>query len=170
MEEFFRVGIIANTHGIRGEVKVYPTTDDVNRFTYLKDVILDTGKEKIDLEVQNVRFFKNMAILKFKGIDNINDIEKYKGKDLYVTRENALPLEADEYYLADIMGAAVFTDDGKEFGILKDIMFTGANDVYVIETLEKKEVLLPVTKECVLDVDTENKKVVVHILPGLLDL
>lgn len=170
MEEFFRVGVIANTHGIRGEVKVYPTTDDVNRFTYLKDVILDTGKEKIDLEVQNVRFFKNMAILKFKGIDNINDIEKYKGKDLYVTRENALPLEADEYYLADIMGATVFTDDGKEFGILKDIMFTGANDVYVVETLEKKEVLLPVTKECVLDVDTENKKVVVHILPGLLDL
>ena len=90
MNDFFRVGVIANTHGIRGEVKVYPTTDDVGRFKNLKKVILDTGKEKKDLEIQSVKFFKNMAILKFKGIDNINDIEKYKGKELLVTREEAV--------------------------------------------------------------------------------
>jgi len=170
MDNFLRVGVIANTHGIRGEVKVYPTTDDVSRFEYLKQVFLDTGKEKIELEVKSVKFFKNMAILKFKGIDNINDIEKYKGKDLLVTREHAVDLEEDEYFIADVIDALVVTDAGEEFGTLVDVLQTGANDVYVVETKDGKEVLLPVTKECVLDIDTENKKVTVHILPGLLDL
>ena len=107
MKDFFRVGVIANTHGIRGEVKIFPTTDDVKRFDYLKEAYIDAGKEKIKVEVSNVRYFKNLVIVKFKGIDNINDIERYKGKDLLVTRENALPLEEGEYYLADIIGANV---------------------------------------------------------------
>ena len=89
MEDMFRVGVIANTHGIRGEVKVYPTTDDVTRYKKLKEVLLDTGKEYKTLEIASTRFFKNLVIVKFKGIDNINDIEQYKGHDLYVTRENA---------------------------------------------------------------------------------
>ena len=92
MEQMLRVGVFANTHGVRGEIKVFPTTDDVNRFKKLKKLYLDTGKEKIELEVQSVRFFKNMVIMKFKGIDNINDIEKYKGKDLLIDREQALSL------------------------------------------------------------------------------
>lgn len=170
MIDYFRVGVIANTHGIRGEVKVYPTTDDVVRFKDLKKVILDTGKEKIDLEVQNVKFFKNMAILKFKGIDNINDIEKYKGKDLLINREDAVELEEDEFYLADVLDAKVVTEDGEEFGVIADILETGANDVFVVETKEGKEILFPVTKECILDIDTEEKIVTVHILPGLLDI
>lgn len=170
MNDYFRVGVIANTHGIRGEVKVYPTTDDVTRFKKLKQVILDTGREKIDLEIQSVKFFKNMAILKFKGIDNINDIEKYKGKDLLVTRENAVELEEDEFYLADVLDAKVITEDGDEFGTIVDVLETGANDVFVVETKEGKEVLLPVTKECVLDIDTDEMVVTVHILPGLLDI
>lgn len=170
MNDYFRVGVIANTHGIRGEVKVYPTTDDVTRFKKLKQVILDTGREKMDLEIQSVKFFKNMAILKFKGIDNINDIEKYKGKDLLVTRENAVELEEDEFYLADVLDAKVITDDGEEFGTITDVLETGANDVFVVETKEGKEVLFPVTKECVLDIDTDEKVVTVHILPGLLDI
>lgn len=170
MNEYFRVGVIANTHGIRGEVKVYPTTDDVERFGELKQVILDTGKEKVALEIQNVKYFKNMAILKFKGIDNINDIEKYKGKDLLVNREDAVELEEDEFYLADVLDSKVVTDDGEEFGVLRDILETGANDVFVVESKEGKEVLFPVTKECVLDINTEEKIVTVHILPGLLDL
>ncbi|MDE6697987.1 MAG: ribosome maturation factor RimM, partial [Lachnospiraceae bacterium] len=107
MEDFFRVGVIANTHGIRGEVKVFPTTDDINRFKKLKKVILDTKKEKLELEVVSCKFFKNMAILKFKDIDNINDIEKYKGMDLLVSRENAIPLEEDEYYIADLIDLKV---------------------------------------------------------------
>ena len=168
MEDFFRVGAIANTHGIKGEVKVFPTTDDPKRFTWLKQVFLDTGKEKIELEVEKVRFFKNLVIVKFKGIDNINDIEKYKGCDLLVTRENAIPLEEGEYYLADIIGAEVYTEDGNGFGTLTDVLETGANLVYVVEH-EGEEVLLPVIERCVKDVNVEEKKIVVHILPGLLE-
>ncbi len=168
MEDLFRVGVIANTHGIRGEVKVFPTTEDPNRFKKLKEVLLDTGKEKLPLEISSVRFFKNLVIVKFKGIDNINDIEKYKGKDLYVTRENAIPLKEDEYYLADILGADVYTEDGKEFGRLKDILETGANLVYVV-THEGKEVLLPVIPDCVKEISVEEKKVVIHLMKGLLE-
>ena len=170
MNDYFRVGVIANTHGIRGEVKVYPTTDNVERFKELKQVILDTGKEKKDLEIQNVKFFKNMAILKFKGIDNINDIEKYKGKDLLVTRENAVKLEEGEFYLADVLDAKVLTDVGEELGVITDVLETGANDVFVIETKEGKEVLFPVTKECILDINTDEMIVTVHVLSGLLDI
>ena len=156
MEDMFRVGVIANTHGIRGEVKVYPTTDDVTRYKKLKEVLLDTGKEYKTLEIASTRFFKNLVIVKFKGIDNINDIEQYKGHDLYVTRENAIPLEEGEYYLADIID-----------GILKDVLETGANLVYVVEH-EGKEVLLPVIPECVKNVDVSAGIVTVHIMKGLV--
>ena len=169
MEKYFRVGVIANTHGIRGEVKVYPTTDDINRFKKLKKCILDTGKEYIDLNVESVKFFKNMVILKFKEYNNINDIECYKGKDILVSRDNAVKLEKGEYYIADILGAKVILEDGSEFGVLEDVMQTGANDVYVDKTLDNKEVLLPKIDECVKKLDIENKIVTVHIMKGLLD-
>ena len=156
MEDYFRVGVIANTHGIRGEVKVFPTTEDPQRFKGMKEIILDTGSEK-----------KNLVILKFKGIDSINDIEKYKGKDLLVTRENAIPLNKGEYYIADIIGATVVTEDGAQFGILKDVLTTGANDVYVVDH-EGTEVLLPVIPDCVLARDMEQKIVTVHIMKGLM--
>ncbi|CDA29027.1 MULTISPECIES: ribosome maturation factor RimM [Eubacterium] len=169
MEKYFRVGVIANTHGIRGEVKVYPTTDDINRFKKLKKCILDTGKEYIDLNVESVKFFKNMVILKFKEYNNINDIECYKGKDILVSRDNAVKLEKGEYYIADILGAKVILEDGSEFGVLEDVMQTGANDVYVVKTLDNKEVLLPKIDECVKKLDIENKIVTVHIMKGLLD-
>lgn len=167
MEDYFRVGVIANTHGIRGEVKVFPTTEDPKRFKGMKEIILDTGSEKKVLEVASARFFKNMVILKFKGIDSINDIEKYKGRDLLVTRENAIPLEEGEYYIADILGATVVTEDGETFGVLKDVLTTGANDVYVVEH-EGKEVLLPVIPDCVLSRNMDTKVVTVHIMEGLL--
>ena len=169
MEKYFRVGVIANTHGIRGEVKVYPTTDDINRFKKLKKCILDTGKEYIYLNVESVKFFKNMVILKFKEYNNINDIECYKGKDILVSRDNAVKLEKGEYYIADILGAKVILEDGSEFGVLEDVMQTGANDVYVVKTLDNKEVLLPKIDECVKKLDIENKIVTVHIMKGLLD-
>ena len=169
MEQYFRVGVFANTHGIRGEIKVYPTTDDVSRFRDLKEVILDTKKEPIPLEVEGVKFFKNMVILKFKGIDNINDIEKYKGKSLFVTRENAVELEEDEYYIGDLIGMEVYTDDSEErFGVLKDVMETGANEVYIITSENHGEVLLPAIHECILDIDVEAKKMKVHLMEGLL--
>ena len=167
MEDLLQVGVITTTHGIRGEVKVYPTTDDVHRFEELESVLLDTGKEYRELKIKSVKYFKQYAILKFKGIDNINDIEKYKGKSLFVTRENAQPLGEDEYYIADLIGMDVITDEGEE-GKLVDVMETGANDVYIIKTEEGKEVLIPAIYECILDVDVEAGKMEIHLLDGLV--
>lgn len=169
MEDLLRVGVIANTHGIRGEVKVFPTTDEKERFKDLKKVILDMGKEQKVLEIQSVRFFKNLGILKFKGIDNINDIEMYKGKDLLVTREDAVPLEEGEYFIADLLDLDVYSDEDEKIGVLYDVMQTGANDVYVVKTEEGKEILLPAIDECILDIDLEESRMTVHIMEGLLD-
>lgn len=169
MEEMLQVGVITSTHGVRGEVKVFPTTDDPMRFKKLKKVILDAGKETLPLEIQSVKFFKQFVILKFKGIDNINDIEKYKGKSLFVTRENAVKLKKDEYFIADLIGLKVLDEEEKEIGVLKDVMETGANDVYVIELHDKRELLLPAIKQCVLAVDMEEGYIKIHILEGLLD-
>jgi 16S rRNA processing protein RimM len=169
MEDLLQVGAITQTHGIHGEVKVFPTTDDVKRFKKLKDVILDTGKEKITLEIEGVRFFKNLAILKFKGFDNINDIEKYKGKCLYVTRENAVKLKRDEYFIADLIGLKVYDEDDSYLGELVNVIETGANDVYEVKFENGREVLFPAIKQCILDVDMDNRKMKVHIMPGLLD-
>ena len=169
MEQLLRVGVISTTHGVRGEVKVYPTTDDVNRFKKLKKVVLDTGREYIDLEISGVKFFKNLVILKFKSIDNINDIEKYKGKDLLVHREDAVALEENENYVADLIDLKVVTDDGKVLGYLTEVMETGANDVYVVETEDGQELLLPAIRDCILDVDLDEEVMTVHILPGLFD-
>ena len=169
MENLLRVGVISSTHGVKGEVKVYPTTDDAGRFNNLKKVILDTGREQMDLEIQGVKFFKNMVILKFKGYDSINEIEKYKGKDLLVTRDQAVELGPDENFIVDLIGLRVITEDGNEFGTLTDVIKTGANDVYEVKTAEGKEVLLPAIRECVLKVDLEEKTVTVHIMDGLLD-
>ena len=169
MEDLLRVGVIANTHGIRGEVKVFPTTDEKERFKDLKKVILDMGKEQKVLEIQSVRFFKNLVILKFKGIDNINDIEMYKGKDLLVTREDAVPLEEGEYFIADLLDLDVYSDEDEKIGVLYDVIQTGANDVYVVKTEEGKEILLPAIDECILDIDLEESRMTVHIMEGLLD-
>lgn len=169
MEELLQVGAITSTHGVRGEVKVFPTTDDAKRFKRLKEVILDTGKEKLTLEIEGVKFFKQFVILKFKGFDNINDIEKYKGKNLYVNRKNAVRLRKDEYFIADLIGLKVLLETGEEFGTLKDVMETGANDVYVVEMNDGREVLLPAIKECILNVDIEGGQVTIHLMDGLLD-
>ena len=170
MEDLFRVGVIANTHGVRGEVKVFPTTDAPARFKKLKNVILDTKREKITLDIQEVKFFKNLVILKFKGIDNINDIEKYKGCDLLVTRENATPLNEGEYYIADLIDMVVVDEEDKELGVMYDVLQTGANDVFVVKLNDTdKELLLPNIPECVLNVDLEQRKITVHVMDGLMD-
>ena len=168
MEKQLQVGVISSTHGVRGEVKVFPTTDDVTRFRQLKKVYLDTGREMLPLEIQNVKFFKQFAILKFKGIDNINDIEKYRGKSLMIDREDAVDLEEDEYFIADMIGMKVCTEDGSEFGTLKDVMETGDNDVYIIDSLEHGEVLIPAIRECILDVDMDEERMTIHLMEGLV--
>ncbi|MBE5880170.1 MAG: 16S rRNA processing protein RimM [Lachnospiraceae bacterium] len=168
MEKYLQVGVISSTHGIKGEVKVFPTTDDVNRFKKLKEVQLDTGKEKILLHPESVKFFKQFVILKFKEFNSINDVEAYKGKSLYVDREHAVRLRKDEYFIADLIGLSVVTEEGDAFGLMKDVMQTGANDVYVVERTNGEEVLLPAIKECVKEIDIENGKITVHIMDGLL--
>ena len=168
MEAFLQVGVISSTHGVRGEVKVFPTTNEKERFLDLDSVILDTGKERLSLEIEGVKFFKQFAILKFKGFDNINDIEKYKGKSLWIPREQAVPLSEDEYYIADLLGMDVVLEDGKYLGRLEDVIETGANDVYVVRTEEGQEVLLPAIKECVLQVEVERNQMRIHLMKGLI--
>lgn len=169
MEKQLQAGVITSTHGIRGEVKVFPTTDDAQYFRELKKVYLDTGKEQIPLEIEHVKFFKQFAILKFKGIDNINDIEKYKGKSLMIDREDASPLGEDEYYIGDMIGMDVYTDDPAEhFGVLQDVLETGANDVYIIDSDRHGEVLVPAIRQCILRVDTEKNEMHIHLMEGLL--
>lgn len=178
MEEFFKVGIITSTHGLKGEVKVYPTTDDVRRFKRLKKVTLSVergisaGKPQgtdLVLEIEGVKFFKQFAILKFKGIDSIEDAQQYRKASLLVPRSEAVRLGKDEYFVADLIGLTVRNEDGAEIGILKDVMETGANDVYVIALSDGRELLLPAIRQCVLEVDVEAGFVRVHILEGLLD-
>ena len=171
MEDLYQLGAITQTHGIKGEVKVFPLTDDISRFKNMKNLLLDAGKEGyISLEVENARPQKNLVILKFKGIDNINDIEKYKGHGLYVTKENRVRLKADEYFIADLIGVKVFldTDADTEFGEITDVLQTGANDVYEIQMTSGKSVLVPAIKDCIKSVDMESNKMIIHLLDGLI--
>ena len=168
MEDLLKVGVITTTHGVRGEVKVFPTTDEAERFLELEYVLLDTGRELRRLEISRVKFFKNLAILKFKDVDNINDIEKYKGCSLWIPREEGQELGENEYYIADLLGMNVILEDGTKFGTLKNVMETGANDVYVIESMEHGEVLLPAIHECILDVNLETNTMTVHLMKGLI--
>lgn len=165
----FQVGAVTSTHGLRGEVKVFPTTDDPGRYKKLKEVLVDTGKGQEKRKIERVRFFKQMVIVKFEGLDDINEVEKYKGARLYVKREQALKLREDEYYFADLVGLCVQTEDGEALGTLKDILQTGANDVYVIGRGKKKDLLVPAIKDCIKKVDVESGTMTVHLLPGLLE-
>lgn len=170
MDDLLKVGVITSTHGIRGEVKVFPTTDDARRYLDLKEIILNTGKEKKILEIEKVRFFKNMVILKFKGLDNINDVEQYRQKELYVTREQAVPLEENEYFIADLIGLKAVSDEGEDLGEIADVLQTAANDIYVIKKAGISDLLVPAIKECVKNVNLEAGTIELHLLPGLREV
>lgn len=170
MTDRLKVGVVTSVHGIKGEVKVFPTTDDSRRFKKLKQVYLDTGKEMLPLEIEGVKFFKQMVILKFKGYENPDDVMKFRQKELWIDRKDAVRLSKDEYFIADLIDMEVCDEEGKLIGTLKDVISTGANDVYAVEIPEGKEVLFPAIRQCVLDVDTEARKMTVHVMEGLLDL
>lgn len=151
---------------------MFPTTDDVKRFKRLKRVTLDTGKARdagTVLEIEGVKFFKQFAILKFRGIDSIEEAERYRKASLLVPRSDAVRLRKDEYFVADLIGLNVRDEDGTEIGTLKDVIETGANDVYAIDLRDGRELLLPAIKQCVLEVDVEAGFIRIHILEGLLD-
>ena len=169
MEDLLRIGVITTTHGLRGEVKVFPTTDDVRRFDDCDEVILIKNQEHVPLHVERVKYFKNLVIVKFKEFNHINEVELFRKCDIMVTREHAVPLEEGEYFFCDMIGAKVSEEDGTPVGIVKDILETGANNVFVIGTEDGREVLFPSIPECIRSIDVEKKEIVAYSMPGLMD-
>lgn len=169
MMDYLKIGGIISTHGLKGEVKVYPTTQDVHRYDVLDTAYIEMPSGKIPVHVERVRYFKNLVIVKFRGLDRIEDVEGYLKHDLYVSREDAIELGENEYFIGDVIGLKVITDDGRVLGILDDVMETGANDVYVIASQEDpgKEILLPVIRDVILETSLEEGYIKVHLLPGL---
>ena len=170
LTERFQVGVITSPHGLRGEVKVYPTTDDPSRFKILKELILREKRSERVLKVRSVKFFKQFVILGFEGLNRIEDVESLRQCPLLVERKDAVPLEEDEYYIADLIGLSVRREDGTEIGTLKEVLETGANDVYVVGREGQKDLLLPAISQCILDVQPEEGFITVHIMEGLEDL
>jgi len=166
----FRVGVIAGTHGLRGEVKVFPTTDEPRRFLDLKQVIMDTGREERILKIRSVKFFKKFVILGFEEMNRIEDVERLKGSELLIPREDAIELEEGEYFIPDLLGLKVTADDGRELGVIKDVIETGANNVYDVRNDDGKSILIPAIPDCILDVNLEEGTMKVHLLPGLENL
>lgn len=170
MEQYLQVGIITSTHGLKGEVKVYPTTDDKERFLDLTQVFIETKDGSLlEQKVEYCKFFKQFVFVKFEGINDINDVEQYRRCPLMVSRENAVPLEEDEYYVADLIGLSIVDDSGVTIGTLLNVIETGANDVYEVLTEDGGHILLPAIKDCILDVDTEEGIILVHLLKGLVN-
>jgi 16S rRNA processing protein RimM len=169
MEDRFQVGIITSPHGVRGEVKVYPTTSDNNRFKKLKDCYIESKGQLVPAKATGCKFFKNMVILKFEGFDSMNDVEKLRQCKIFVDRENAVKLEKDEYFVADLIDMTVVDEDGNNIGKITDVMETGANDVYVIGMNDGQEKLIPAIKDCILDVNMETGIMKVHLLKEMDD-
>ncbi len=169
MEDFLIVGTITTPHGVHGEVKIFPQTDDTRRFKKLKEVYLDTGKEKHLLHPESVKFFKQFVIIKFKEFNSMNEVEGLRNKNLMVDREHAVKLQKDEYFISDLIGVKVYREDDSLLGELYDVLQTGANDVYLVKKEDGKEVLLPAIKECIKEVDMENRTMKVFVMPGLED-
>jgi 16S rRNA processing protein RimM len=171
-EKLYNVGKLVNTHGIRGEIKVVSDTDfpDV-RFAQGSELILTAPdrKSQVQVTVEGAREHKKMYIVKLKEYGNINDVEKYKGWSVMVSGKHLVELDEGEYYHHEILGCTVVTDEGKELGTIIEILTPGANDVWVVKSMKGKELLIPVIDECVLEVDIPAKKVLVHIMEGLLD-
>lgn len=170
MQDEFQVGAIASVHGIKGEVKIFPTTDEPEKFKKLKTVRMKTKREEREMHLQSARFFKNMVIVKFAGIDSPEEAQKYRGATLWIPRKEAVPLREDEYYRADLTGLSVVTQEGEELGTLTDVLETGANDVYEVTLKDGRVVLLPAIRDCIKEVDLEAGRMTVHVMEGLLEL
>lgn len=168
MQDYFEIGQIVNSYGIKGFVKVVPFTDDITRFEDLETVYVDKDKKLKEFTIEDVKYSKKLVLLKFKGIDDINDTISLKNCYLKINRENAVELEEDSYFIVDLIGLEVHTDEGEFLGNLCDVFPTGSNDVYVVKDELGKQVLLPAIKEVIKNVDIENKKMIVHLIPGLV--
>ena len=167
MQEYFEIGQIVNTFGIKGMVKIMPYTDNINRFDDLKKVYVVIKQTKKQYEVEEVKYHKGMVLLKFKGIDKVEDAENLRNAILEVERKDAAKLEEGSYYIADLIGMPVYTDEGKILGTLEDIFNTGSNDIYVVKTEDHKQILLQAIQDVIKEILLEKNKIIVHITPGL---
>ena len=168
MQQFFEIGQIVNTFGIKGMVKVVPYTDDIQRFDKLKKVYLVSKKEKKEYEVEEVKYQKNMVLIKFKGINFIEEAEELRNQYIQIPREDAINLEEGSYYIADLIGMKVITEEGENLGILEDIYNTGSNDIYVVKNELGKQLLLPAIQDVIKKIDLEEEKMIVHLIEGLI--
>ncbi len=169
MKKYLKAGTITQPFGVKGETKVYPHMDDPAHFKKIKKVFLDKSGTYEEYEIESVRMALPLVIIKLKGIDTPEDIRALRQQDLYILREDASPLGKGEYYFADIIGMEVVDDTGVERGIITDILQTGANDVYEITAGDGTSFLLPAIKDCIINIDTDENKMTIHILEGLLD-
>ncbi len=168
MQQKLEIGQIVNTFGIKGEIKITPFTDDIKRFDNLKEVYVKTKKDSKLYKVETVRYHKNMVLLKLEKINTPEQAELLKNAFLEVDREHAVPLEEGTYFIADLIGTKVYTDQNQLLGTVEDIYNTGSNDIYVIKNELGKQILLPGIKEVIKQVDLENEKIIVHLIPGLI--
>lgn len=161
--KWLRIGVITQPHGIKGEVKVYPTTDDLNRFKMIDSLVLEKGERKEEMKVEEVKYFKGMAILKLSGLNSIEDAEKVRQADLYIKREQSSPCKEGEYFVCDLIDMDVLDEEGRTVGKVQDVMTGGANAVIVVRTLEDKEILIPKAPGFLLGVDLEGNKMTIHV-------
>ena len=168
MDEYLEIGQIVNTNGLKGYLKIKPFTDDITRFGDLETVYIQKGKELIEFNIQDVKYVKNMVLLKLEGIDDIDEAQKYRNFYIKINRKDAVELEDNSYFIVDIIGSQVYTDDNIFLGKVIDVFQTGSNDVYTVKAEDGKEILLPAIEDVIKDVDIENKKIIVHLLEGLI--
>lgn len=168
MTKYLEIGQIVNTFGIKGMVKVKSFSENIKRFDRLKKVYVENKGNKTEYEIEEVKYHKNMVLIKFKGIENPEDANLLRNSYLVVDRANEEPLEEGIYYIVDMIGLEVYTEEGELLGVLDDIFNTGSNDIYVVKNELGKQLLLPSIKEVMKEVDMENKKIIVHLLPGLV--
>lgn len=167
MQEFLEIGQIVNTFGIKGMVKVKPFTDDIKRFDELKKIYVENSKSKKEYEIEEVKYHKEMVLIKFKGIDNPEEAEYLRNSYLKVNRKDEPELQEGVYYIVDLIGLEVYSDEGELLGTVNDIFNTGSNDIYVVKDELGKQLLLPAISEVVKSINLQEKKIVVHIIEGL---
>ena len=168
MTKYLEIGQIVNTFGIKGMVKVKPFTDNIERFNNLEKIYIKNKSGQTEYKIQEVKYHKNMVLIKFEGIENPEQADLLRNSYLIVDRETEEPLEPGRYYIVDMIGLDVFTDDNEYLGKLEDIYNTGSNDIYVVKNELGKQVLLPAIEDVIKNIDMENKKVIVHLIPGLV--
>lgn len=167
-QNYFEIGQIVNTFGIKGIVKVNPFTNDISQFEKIKSILLDKKGNLMEMQIEEVKYSKNQVLLKLKGIETIEEAEKYRNCYLKIPREKAKKLPKDTYFIADLIGLEVYTDEGTLLGKLDDIYNSGANDIYVIKDKLGKQILLPAIKDVIKQINLEQEKIIVHILKGLI--